>query len=226
MIVGIAGGELGHRRWTWGVRVPAGQTKRVRRRRGGACGGNLLHGRWVARSAIHSLEASVAPAGRWPRLPGQCRSSLPAEMVMLAARSACIGGRRAQICSLRTDVARLYELRPHGTTQPTNSDFAQRAYGGRVRRLAVISKMDNSYPRPQLALIKPTALAAQLRCFSDMDIRRREGWADPIRADRGPRRAFALRPRGHRGVDRRGSCGVAPRRARQSDALGAARNGR
>jgi excisionase family DNA binding protein len=102
------------------------------------------------------------PPGAGRDCLAECRSSLPAEMVMLAASSACIGGRRAQICSLRTDVARLYELRPHGTTQPSNSDFAQRAYGGRARRLAVISKMDNGYPRPQLALIKPTALAAQL----------------------------------------------------------------
>jgi excisionase family DNA binding protein len=102
---------------------------------------------WRKRRSRRTL-AAIA----WPNV-----ESLPAEMVMLARAR-----RGAQICSLTMDVARLYELRPHETTQPSNSDFAQRPYGGRVRRSAVISKMNNGYPRPEPVLIKPTALAVQL----------------------------------------------------------------
>jgi predicted DNA-binding transcriptional regulator AlpA len=91
------------------------------------------------------------------------RTAVSDGLTLRGSRRWCASlGPKSKFCSLGTDVARLYERWPHGTTQPSNSDLAQRVYGGRVRRLAVIAIMDNGYPRSELVLIKPTALAAQL----------------------------------------------------------------
>jgi len=59
-----------------GVRVPAGQMRRLRPHRGGRRWRSFMAvGSLV--QAIHSVEGSVASAERWPRSPGRTSEFAP-----------------------------------------------------------------------------------------------------------------------------------------------------